>query len=212
MYRIFGLKREVVSPVRTLEEITTYCHPDDLEQCLQSFNPAGQHDGNAFEYRIFLPDGEERHVVSKGELVRDGYGALVALFGTILDTTELKRKERELQEKNAELERFTYMISHDMKSPLVTLKTFLGYLDRDLANSDAGRIAKDMHFMGTAADRMGRLLEELLEMSRVGRTVNQPVAVTCGDVIEEALNLVACSKNSIATVREQDSGWRSSGG
>jgi PAS domain S-box-containing protein len=193
MYRIFGCRRETQATERTPEEISGCCHPDDLEQCLQSFDPAGKHDGSSFEYRIIRPDGGERHVASKGELLRDEYGTAVALFGTLLDTTELNRKERELQEKNAELERFTYMISHDLKSPLVTLKTFLGYLGRDLESNDADRIAKDMHFMRSAADRMGRLLEELLEMSRVGRVLNQPVAVTCQEVIEEALNQVAGS-------------------
>lgn len=191
MFRIFGVKREDGQSDRSSEEVSRYCHPDDLEHCLHSFDPTMHHDGSAYEYRIIRPGGEERYVVSNGELEKDEHGAPVALFGTLLDTTELRQKERELQEKNAELERFTYMISHDLKSPLVTFKTFLGYLDRDLAECDADRIGKDLHFMRTAADRMWRLLDELLEMTRVGRMANQPVAVECGEVIEEALGLVA---------------------
>jgi PAS domain S-box-containing protein len=193
MYRIFGLQPEDALPENRQDRIARFCHPDDLEPCLQSCDPEVEHGGNSFEYRIVRPDGEERHVVSRGELLRDEHGAPVALFGTLLDATELRRKERELQEKNAELERFTYMISHDLKSPLVTLKTFLGYLELDLAGGNAARVEKDLEFMRGAAERMGRLLDELLEMSRVGRKPNEPVVLSCAAVVNQAVALVAGS-------------------
>jgi signal transduction histidine kinase len=108
-----------------------------------------------------------------------------------IEISELKQKERELQEKNAELERFTYAISHDLKSPLVTVKTFLGYLEQDLARLDTERIAQDMLYMRTAADKMGRLLDELVEMSRLGRLANPPEHIMFADLVGEALNAVA---------------------
>ena len=89
------------------------------------------------------------------------------------------------------MERFTYMISHDLKSPLVTISTFLGYLEKDMERGDTGRIDKDMQYMHTAADKMGRLLAELLEMSRIGRVVNPPVEVTFQELVQEALHAVA---------------------
>ncbi len=106
-------------------------------------------------------------------------------------TTELSRVVTDLEQKNAEMERFTYMISHDLKSPLVTISTFLGYLEKDMASADTGRIEKDMQYMRGATEKMGRLLAELLEMSRIGRVVNQPVKVTFQELVEEALNAVA---------------------
>jgi PAS domain S-box-containing protein len=193
MYRIFGLEPGVRLPDGGREEvgIARFCHPDDLEPCLRSCDPRGGHDGESFAYRIVRPDGGERHLVSRGELLRDVTGAPAALFGTLLDSTELRHKERELQEKNAELERFTYMISHDLKSPLVTVKTFLAYLERDLESGNGERVEQDLQFMRGATDRMGRLLDELLEMSRVGRIVNPPAELSCGAVVDEAVRLVA---------------------
>ncbi|MCX5835715.1 MAG: PAS domain S-box protein, partial [Deltaproteobacteria bacterium] len=94
------------------------------------------------------------------------------ILSSISDITEHKQQERKLREKNAEMERFTYTISHDLRSPLVTVKTFMGYLEQDLAGDDAGRIEQDMLYMRAAADKMGRLLDELLEMSRIGHVVN----------------------------------------
>jgi len=105
----------------------------------------------------------------------------------------LKRKKygKDLAEKNTELERFTYTVSHDLKSPLVTVKTFLGYLGQDIAAADAGRIEKDMLYVNGAADKMNKLLGELLEMSRVGRIVNPPSEVTFKELAEEAERIVA---------------------
>jgi signal transduction histidine kinase len=119
-----------------------------------------------------------------------GPGLIASFFE---DITERKRQERELQEKNAELERFAYTVSHDLKSPLVTVKTFLGYLEQDLQDSDEDRVRQDIGYMHTAADKMGRLLDELLEMSRVGRLVNLPVKVSFCELVADALSAVAGS-------------------
>jgi PAS domain S-box-containing protein len=103
----------------------------------------------------------------------------------------LRESARELQQKNDELARFTYTVSHDLKSPLVTIKTFLGYLEKDIQAMDRERMEKDMKFMGGAADKMSRLLDELLDLSRVGRKMNEVVDVTLQDVVHEAMDLVA---------------------
>jgi len=125
-------------------------------------------------------------------------GTVKALVGTARDITERRLAEdklkiafEELQRSNTELESFTYTISHDLKSPLVTIKTFLGYLKQDMPGADAGKVEKDMFFMEGAADKMSRLLDELLEMSRIGRVVNPAVTVAFRDLAQEALELVA---------------------
>jgi PAS domain S-box-containing protein len=112
---------------------------------------------------------------------------------TIRRRMEIEREKytKELVEKNTELERFTYTVSHDLKSPLVTIKTFLGYLAQDISAADKERIEKDVLFMNGAADKMGNLLRELLEMSRVGRMVNLPVEVTFRELVRETMTLVA---------------------
>ena len=99
-------------------------------------------------------------------------GAVIGRVWSFRDITERKRQEKEISEKSVELERFTYTVSHDLKSPLVTVKTFLGYLEQDLLNPDAERIKQDVGYMRTAADKMGHLLDELLNLARVGRKSN----------------------------------------
>ena len=106
---------------------------------------------------------------------------------------EKDKYTKELAEKNIELERFTYTVSHDLKSPLVTIKTFLGYLPQDMTAADKQRVEKDLLFMNNAADKMGLLLQELLEMSRIGRIINPPVKITFAELIKEAISIVAGS-------------------
>jgi K+-sensing histidine kinase KdpD len=107
------------------------------------------------------------------------------------EITVRARAEDELTGKNQELERFTYMISHDLKSPLVTIKTFLGYLARDIVKQDRERASEDMRHIHGAADKMGRLLDELLEMSRIGRTGIAPKLLEYRQLVDEAITLVS---------------------
>jgi signal transduction histidine kinase len=104
---------------------------------------------------------------------------------------ERKRVGEELHKKNAEIEQFIYTVSHDLRSPLVTLKTFLGYLEFDMAGNDHERTSQDMQFMHNAADKMKMLLDDLLEMSRIGRIETTPVSVSLRVVIAEALDSLA---------------------
>ena len=102
-----------------------------------------------------------------------------------------QRHEEELQKKNDELTRFTYAVSHDLKSPLVTINTFLGYLEQDARKPDAAGVNKDVGYIRAATDKMSRLLDELLELSRVGRIMNPSVEAPLQEIVKEALDLVA---------------------
>ncbi len=103
---------------------------------------------------------------------------------------DLEAKNVELEYHNAELERFTYTVSHDLKTPLVTIKGFLGLLEKDAAAGNIDQMKRDMSQIAAAADKMARLLDELLELSRIGRLMNPLVAVSLTDLVREAIRLV----------------------
>jgi len=107
------------------------------------------------------------------------------------DVTERRLREEELHHKNDELTRFTYTVSHDLKSPLVTIQSFLGFLVEDAQRGDAERVARDVSFIKTAADRMAALLTDLLQLSRVGRKQSAPERVPLSELLNEALSMVA---------------------
>ncbi len=106
-------------------------------------------------------------------------------------TAELASANQELKAKNAELDRYTYTVSHDLKVPLVTINGFLGLLQRDALSGNTEAMKRDIAFISEATDKMGCLLSELLELSRVGRLMNAPEKVALTDLAHEAADLVA---------------------
>ena len=107
--------------------------------------------------------------------------------------SELSTREKlikELESKNTELERFTYTISHDLKSPLVTINGFLGYLKVDMVSGNSDRVLTDIQRIQDAVDKMHLLLKELLELSRIGRIVNPLETVPFEELTREALEIV----------------------
>jgi len=101
-------------------------------------------------------------------------------FTFVRDITERKKSQWSLQQKNQEMEQFVYSVSHDLKSPLVTVKTFAGMLRQDLQNADQPQINEDLDYIDKAADKMQQLLDALLQYSRIG-TIDTPAQTLPAD-------------------------------
>ena len=134
-------------------------------------------------------DGSEIAVEIGLNPISAGDGQFV--LASIIDITERTRVNAELQAKAAELERFTYTVSHDLKSPLITIKSYIGMIHQDLAAGNIERVRSDLERVARAADKMNQLLEELLKLSRVGRVESTPEKISFASLVEEALELVA---------------------
>jgi light-regulated signal transduction histidine kinase (bacteriophytochrome) len=126
--------------------------------------------------------------------------ALEYIVVTYTDVTELKNKESQLEESNAELERFAYVASHDLQEPLRKINTFLNmFLSKMETNIDD----KNRTYLDKVLDstrRMSNLINDLLEFSRVSRVTDSMEDVNCNDkinYIRDAYNLSPTDKKVI---------------
>lgn len=124
-------------------------------------------------------------------------GEVVGTTGISREITDRKNAEierekliTELENKNTELERFTYTVSHDLKAPLVTIGGFLNYLKQDAKSGNFEKFDKDIARIQHSVTKMETLLKDLLELSRVGRIMNDPTQIKFAEIVREALSLI----------------------
>ena len=103
---------------------------------------------------------------------------------------EMEIKGIELERQNSELERFAYTVSHDLKSPLVTIRGFLGLLEKDAEAGDWEGMRGDIRQIDAASKTMARLLGEVLELSRIGRVANPAEEIGLTQLAKEAAELL----------------------
>jgi signal transduction histidine kinase len=139
-------------------------------------------------------DGEHSYVQVFKSPVYDAQGQVNGIQIVFWDISERVQAETErdkliaeLETRNAELERFTYTVSHDLKSPLITIGGFLGYLEEDAHAGNIEKVQRDVRRINEATVKMKRLLDELLELSRIGRLMNPPENVPFEEIVREAL-------------------------
>lgn len=179
---------------RSIFETADATFHDAMRSCFQ----AVLQDGEAGRYEIIESAADGSETVLEGRVgAIQRRGEVVALSVTLTDVTAARRAAsdreqliRELEVKNEELERYTYTVSHDLKSPLVTIKGFLGFLAKNAKAGHVERVDADIARISAAADHMSRLLDELLELSRIGRVVHPPEPVSLYELATEAAALV----------------------
>ena len=147
------------------------------------------------EVELFRRDGTKIYIeqIAFSIKTKQGY----RLGSVNRDITQLKQAEverenliQELTDKNSELERFTYTVSHDLKAPLITIAGFIGYLEQAAVSGDIDRLRGDTQRIQNAVNKMERLLNELLELSRIGRLMNPPEPIPFEGLAREALVIV----------------------
>jgi signal transduction histidine kinase len=162
---------------------------------------------HAFQYELFQ---DEKNRAFEARITPLGSDTVLAMVRDIsLQKWIEEEREKliaELESKNAELERFTYTVSHDLKSPLITIRGFLGFLREDSQSGNMVRLDADIKRITDATEKMQRLLNDLLELSRVGRLVNEPREIKFNELIMEALELLQgrISQGNVAVSVEEN--------
>jgi PAS domain S-box-containing protein len=176
------------------EELTgapyiSFVHPDDAEATMTETAKLG--DGVVtlnFENRYRCKDGSFRWLSWRAAPV----ASRGLVYAAARDVTEEKRTARDLAERaaelgavNRELEAFSYSVSHDLRAPLRHIGGFAALLRDSASTSLDANGHRLLQTIMDATTRMGRLIDDLLAFSRVGRTALQPAEVNLGPLVHE---------------------------
>ena len=104
---------------------------------------------------------------------------------------ERERLIESLEAQNVELERFSFTVSHDLKSPLLTIRGFVGCLREAHKTGRFENVDQDLARIDSAAEKMGTLLDELLELARIGHVLYPSDSISLSTLIDEVLELSA---------------------
>ncbi|WP_296610130.1 ATP-binding protein [Methanothrix sp.] len=169
------------------------------------------------EERVVV-DGKSIDLLVNSAPLRKSTGEIMGAVVSFMDITERKRLEeelrryttdleriveertREIERKNAEMESFVYTVSHDLRSPLITILGFLGYLREDLRAGQSDKVESDIQFIENSVLKMDRLLTNTLELSRVGRVINPPEDVLFSDIVKEVLSEMNAKLNGVEVI------------
>ena len=141
-------------------------------------------------YRLGLlaKQGREIPVSISGSLLKDSQGRVIGTFGFLRDVSRLVEAEEEIRKKNEELENFVYVVSHDLKSPIVSMQGFSSMLlneYREKLGEEGGRYIERIR---ANASRMEVLISDLLALSRLGRVVGAFKDVSSLDIVNRVCN------------------------
>ena len=162
-------------------------HPDDAQASVEAWNAAvAERRTFVFEHRVRSRDGSWRTYAIRAVPILDEEGAIVEWVGVHTDITEQREAEAELRESNEEIQRYAYIVSHDLRAPLVNVMGFTSELEavRDDVraalgdHAEAGRIDADIDealgFIKAAITKMEALIAAILKLSREGRRTFRP--------------------------------------
>lgn len=156
--------------------------------------------GSAMRHLVCMrPDGVRVHLDAVGmqldhDASQSGPTPRLVIARDVTDrqraATEREALIRDLETKNAELERFTYTVSHDLRSPLITIMGFLGHVENAAARDDLEALRKDVDRIRQAALKMDRLLSDLLDLSRTGHRLSAYEDMSFAEMAQEAVDRV----------------------
>gem|GEM_PF-1618544 len=195
----------------TWEKLT---HPDDLEKSLYQYNRmlSGEINEYVIGKRYLRKDGSWMDFFISICCVREGDGRADYVLALYDDITQRKRVELEIEtlqssleqrvlERTAQLETamseqesFSYSVSHDLRSPLRHINSYLGILQEEFAEALPDEANYYLKRARAASIKMGQLIDDLLELARVNRSKLE----------KETIDLSVLAAGIIATLRENN--------
>jgi PAS domain S-box-containing protein len=175
-------------------------HPDDRQRCLDVWK-ASVKAGKTYEieYRFKLPRRNEyRWFLGRALPVRDDSGAITRWFGTCTDIDDQKRAEERLeqavkertaslQDAIAQMEEFSYSISHDLRGPLRAMQGYCHILLEEVSAQLDEQHCVYLKRISKSAERLDRLVQDVLSYTRISRSETPATRIDLNQLVEEVI-------------------------
>jgi PAS domain S-box-containing protein len=213
--RMLGYSEDELSSLRW-QDLT---HPGDIEadEAIVASLISGESESQRWEKRFLHKDGSSVWVDISTTLQRDGGGKPLFFITSANDVTARKQAEaalrtqteryaedleervrertEQLEAANRELEAFSYSVSHDLRAPLRAITGFSHMLVEDYAESLGEEGRRLCSVIDGSAAAMSRLIDDLLDFSRVGRKAMRPARVDMGELAASVFHDLAAVEN-----------------
>jgi len=192
------------NPPRTFEALLDRIPVYERPRVMDAFmRPTRRQLAFRAEFRVVLPDGVDRHLVARARPHCGETDGVCRVVGVIWDVTERYLREREIRDLNATLERrveertadlqaavaelesFSYSVAHDLRAPLRGIDGFSRILIEDYGDrlDEDGR--HHLQRIRAASQRLDRLIDNLLKLSRISQSPMERVPVNLGGMAKE---------------------------
>lgn len=185
----FGYKE--MQPEWNVETFKSHLHPDDRDEVVKIIESSLSERGSyELDFRVVWPD-QTIHWLSTAAKF-DGDGENKKLVGTVVDITEKKRAEEAMQEALFYRDEFLSIASHELKTPLTSIKLQSQLFKRMVARKDPlvyrpDRLDRLMDQTDRHVTRLVRLVDDMLDISRIrtGKLNISKEMVNCADLVKE---------------------------
>ncbi len=183
-----------------------WIHPEDFDRVIQKRKSILDNPQLLYwddEFRVVNQEGRYYFMYHKAYIIRDNEGKAVRLFGATQNITQqkedeallielnnrLKQRADELAASNVELERFAYIASHDMQEPLRMITSFLQLFKKKYEDQIDETAEQYIHYAMDGAERMRKLITDLLEYSRIGSNKESFEEVNTTALVQDVANV-----------------------
>lgn len=168
--------------------LRSYVHEEDREVIDKALAIVATGEPFQCRYRFYHKSGISLWLETRTVPVYDHVANEYVALSIVLDVTASVMSQRKIEERNRDLNEFTYMISHDLKAPIVTLRGMLSLLEEESRGAELSAGAEALSYMSKAIHRLEQLVGGVLELARVSTTERTLEAVDISDVAQEVVD------------------------
>lgn len=181
-----GYTRDEVIGKMYFKDIVTETSAAEFKEQFMRFRKEGSVHNLLFE--ALRKDGTTFAILLNSTAIYDQTGNFLKSRSTVFDYTEQKKALEKIEQLNHELESFSYSVSHDLRAPLRSIDGYTQILLEDYAHNLDDEGKRVLNVVVNNARRMAKLIDDLLDFSRVGRKEVSKSVVNAENIVKSVVS------------------------